>query len=61
MTTASAALCLDAYPREVIKVIFRKKMEYMDWESYQRKVSFIEVFAWQQRIRRQSIRNLACK
>jgi len=42
----------------VIRFIFKKRTSFMDWEDYHRKIRIIEVFAWQQQVRRQNIRNL---
>jgi hypothetical protein len=49
-------LCKVILQHEVIKV-FRKK-EFMDWESYKNKVDLLDVFHWQQSVRRQSLRNI---
>ena len=33
----------------------RKKQDYMDWEMYSQLVDAVNLFAWQQRVRRKSL------
>jgi len=39
---------------EVIKF---RKTKYMDWDSYERLISAVELFAWQQKVRRSNLRH----
>ena len=32
--------------------------KYMNWEEYSEKIAVIDEFNWQQRVRRQSLKNL---
>lgn len=32
-----------------------KKRRYLDWEDYKHKVDFLEVFMWQQSVRKQNM------
>jgi hypothetical protein len=44
----------------VVKVFWKKKKEYMEWDAYEKKITFMEILAWQQRVRRNNIANMKC-
>lgn len=33
------------------------RTDYMEWKDYKERVDFIDLFLWQQAVRRESIRN----
>ncbi|MBN2457655.1 hypothetical protein JXB31_00820 [Candidatus Woesearchaeota archaeon] len=37
---------------------FRRKTEYLDWETYKRQVDLLNIFSWQQHVRRKSLSNI---
>jgi hypothetical protein len=41
--------------------LFKRRRDYLDWEAYQRRIGFIELFAFQQRARKRNIKNLLVK
>lgn len=38
--------------------LFRKKTKYYSWSAYKEKVDFLDLLVWQQRVRKQSIKNI---
>ena len=45
---------------EVMSVLsfFRKKKTYLGWSEYKRRIVFLDTFAWQQNVRKQSLKNI---
>ena len=48
-----------SFIRKSIKKIFVfRSDEYVEWQEYKKRINFLDTFAWQQSVRKQSIRNL---
>lgn len=45
---------------EVMSVLsfFRRKQKYLGWGEYKNRINFLDTFAWQQSVRRESIKNI---
>ncbi len=41
---------------EVMQMFNFKKTEFMDWKDYKNKIDTLEVFWWQQSVRRQNLK-----
>lgn len=39
--------------------MFWKKTKYMEWKDYKAKIDFLDIFWWQQSVRRKNIKNLS--
>jgi len=35
--------------------IFRREKKFMDWDTYKKRVEFINLFAWQQHVRKKNL------
>jgi len=35
--------------------MFRKKIIYMDWDVYKKKITALEIHGWQQKVRKQGL------
>ena len=38
--------------------MFGFKRKYLEWEDYKTKIDFLDIFHWQQSVRKENIKNL---
>jgi len=43
---------------EALKEVFKRRVSFMSWQDYSTKIEFIDLFEFQQRTRRENIKNL---
>lgn len=36
--------------------LFKRKIQFQDWDKYKAKIDFLDVFHWQQSVRRENLR-----
>lgn len=40
-----------------VKTMFFKKTTYLEWDNYKKKVDFLDLFYWQQSVRKKNVLN----
>jgi len=36
--------------------LFKRKTKFLDWNEYKNKIDFLDIFKWQQSVRKQNVR-----
>ncbi len=36
-------------------MLFKKKVNYVEWNAYKKKINFMDTFYWQQKVRREHL------
>ncbi len=44
--------------KSIKKVFVLRSDEFVEWQDYKKRINFLDAFAWQQSVRKQSIKNL---